>query len=184
MLKDYKDSRDKLTVCLGNADHLPIGVVPYKMFWGIPVYFRVIESNAMSVCVTERLRMDWNISWDEIYADALKADMRRGYRVRSLDAILGFPAVAPILVVTNNECQYGASALLHDIVLQSVLTTIKKPYFILPSSRHEILVYPDNGDFAATELRKMVSDVNLGFVEPQDIISDKVFYYDGVLKEA
>ena len=184
MLKDYKDSRNKLTVCLGNAEYLPVGVEAYKTFWGMPLYFRVMETDEISVCVTEHLRMDWDVSWDVIYADALAADMRRGYRVRSLDSIFGFPAVAPILVVTNNECRYGASAMLHDVVLQSVLSKIKEPYFILPSSRHEILVYPDDGTFTATELRKMVMDINRDFVEPQDIISDKVFYYDGTLREA
>lgn len=184
MMKNYEDSRDKLTVCLGNADHLPVGVKAYKTFWGMPVYFRVRETDDTSVCVTEHLRMDWGVSWETIYTDALNADLKRGYLVRSLDLVLGIPVTCPMLVVTTNDFQYGASAMLHDTILQNIYATIKQPYFILPSSRHEVLAYPDNGSFTATELRKMVSDVNLGFVEPQDVISDNVFYYDGTLREA
>lgn len=50
-------------------------------------------------------------------------------------------------------------------------------YYILPSSVHELLVLPDNGDHNAGSLAKMVQDVNRNSVSPEERLGDKVLHY-------
>ena len=51
-------------------------------------------------------------------------------------------------------------------------------YYVLPSSIHEVLVLPDNGEMDVKELESMVRDVNAAEVAPHELLSDKVQFYD------
>lgn len=57
-----------------------------------------------------------------------------------------------------------------------------KNFYVLPSSIHEVLIVPDNGDMQAKELESMVKEVNATQVAPADLLSDKVQYYDRAAK--
>lgn len=51
-------------------------------------------------------------------------------------------------------------------------------FYILPSSIHEILLVPDNGDKTADDLRDMVREVNATQVSPEEKLTDNVYHYD------
>ncbi len=51
-------------------------------------------------------------------------------------------------------------------------------FFILPSSIHEVLIVPDNGEMKLPELEAMVRDVNATQVAPPDKLTDSVYHYD------
>ena len=51
-------------------------------------------------------------------------------------------------------------------------------FFLLPSSVHEILAVPDDGQIDYRELSETVYDINRTIVEPREFLSDKVQYYD------
>ena len=51
-------------------------------------------------------------------------------------------------------------------------------FFILPSSVHEVLVMPDNGEMSAEELKDMVTSINGDVVEPVDVLTEQVYHYD------
>ena len=51
-------------------------------------------------------------------------------------------------------------------------------FFILPSSIHEILIIPDNGNFDLKTLENMVREVNATTVNPADKLTDSVYHYD------
>ena len=50
--------------------------------------------------------------------------------------------------------------------------------YIIPSSIHELLIYPDFGDVSPAELSGYVKEVNRTQVQPQDRLSDHIYYYD------
>ena len=50
-------------------------------------------------------------------------------------------------------------------------------YYILPSSIHEVLLFPDKS-LSAQELKQMVVEVNATVVESEDKLTDSVYYYD------
>lgn len=51
-------------------------------------------------------------------------------------------------------------------------------FFILPSSIHELLIIPDNGNFDLKSLEHMVKEVNATTVDPADQLTDNVYHYD------
>ena len=53
-------------------------------------------------------------------------------------------------------------------VPQKVGELLGADYYVLPSSIHEVLVLPDNGEMDVKELESMVRDVNAAVVIPQE----------------
>ena len=51
-------------------------------------------------------------------------------------------------------------------------------FFILPSSIHELLIVPDNGQMGLRDLEAMVREVNATQVAPEDKLTDSVYHYD------
>lgn len=85
-----------------------------------------------------------------------------------------------------NGCNFGATAIAYPTVAKKIRDLYGMDYFIIPSSLHEIIVVPDNGDFEATALAEMVKQANATVVEAPDILSDNVFHYspDGIRRVA
>ena len=49
--------------------------------------------------------------------------------------------------------------------------------YIIPSSLHELLIYPDFEEASPEELSSFVKEVNRTQVHPHDRLSDHVYYY-------
>ena len=86
----------------------------------------------------------------------------------------------PMTVITNNRSTDGAAAIFYPGVMDQVGERLNGDYFILPSSVHEILVVPDDGNISFRELTDMVKEVNRTQVAPEDRLSDQVYHYDTV----
>lgn len=54
----------------------------------------------------------------------------------------------------------------------------KKSLYILPSSVHEVILLPDNGEESPEELRRMIREVNREHVAPEEVLSDNLYYFD------
>lgn len=80
-------------------------------------------------------------------------------------------------VLSNSRRMYGASALLYDGVKDMCARAMDGNYFILPSSVHEVILVPDDGIMNKEKLEEMVRDVNATQLEPQEILSDSVYFY-------
>ena len=85
-------------------------------------------------------------------------------------------------IVTNRKAFNGASAIAYPKILRQIYEKIGEPYYILPSSRHELLVLgisctPE--DMSRRELPELVSFVNTTQVASKDQLSDSVFLFDG-----
>ena len=84
----------------------------------------------------------------------------------------------PLTVVTNNQQLNGAAVLFYPGQMDQIGESVKGDFFILPSSIHEMLVLPDDGDMSYQELKEMVVDVNNTQVSPDEKLADEVYHYD------
>lgn len=84
----------------------------------------------------------------------------------------------PMTVITNDRSTDGAAAIFYPGVMDQVGERLNGDYFILPSSVHEILVVPDDGNISFRELKDMVKEVNRTQVAPEDLLTDQVYHYD------
>lgn len=79
-------------------------------------------------------------------------------------------------IVTNTMNFRGASAILDQKVLKELAQKLKVSKFIvLPSSIHEMIVIPDDGKNDIEELSRMVQEVNLTQVEPEERLTDQAY---------
>ena len=85
---------------------------------------------------------------------------------------------ANLFVLTHESREFGAAALFYPGVQEKVSKLLGGDYFVLPSSVHEVLVLPDNGDFQPEVLLDMVVNVNRTEVAPREVLGDRVLRYD------
>lgn len=81
-------------------------------------------------------------------------------------------------VLTNKENNRGASAMLCPWVMKKVSDLFPEGFYILPSSIHETLIVPENGENNVKELREIVRSVNRTAVENEEVLSDNIYRYD------
>ena len=63
-------------------------------------------------------------------------------------------------------------------VLNKLEQLFTEGFYVLPSSVHEVLIVPDNGEMEPKMLGEMVREVNKNEVERQEVLSDRVYSYD------
>ena len=88
-----------------------------------------------------------------------------------------------LYVLTNENMTYGAVMMLRKDILGTYADTVGRNLYILPSSLHESLLLVDDGTHNAKELQAMVKDINANHVEPKEVLSDSVYYYDREFRE-
>jgi hypothetical protein len=82
-----------------------------------------------------------------------------------------------LLVLTTEDGRLGASVLFYPGMKEKIGEIVGKDYFVLPSSIHEVLIMPDNGQMSPMELAKMVKEINDNEVSPQDLLCSRVLRF-------
>ena len=203
MLKDYEKVKPKLFIRMcdpeKNTEYLKDK--PYTACGELAASYRiqVLEEKEMngSAAITNEVLRSWGITKEQLHQDAVQAEKERKpaclYR---MDDILfseqaenlleeGAPLQAgelPIFVLTNRDKMDGAGTMVQDGILEKVGELLGTDYYVLPSSIHEVLILPDNGEMDVKELESMVREVNATQVAPHELLSDKVQYYDRASK--
>lgn len=87
-----------------------------------------------------------------------------------------------MIIVTNKNQKYGSVSMLYPGALKNVSDTHfgGKGFYILPSSLHEVICVPDDGTMCSEAMQMMVIDINRCVVDPEDYMSDQVYYYNPV----
>ena len=161
------------------------------------------EEKSASVIVTNQMMETYGVTKSQLYNDALAnsqiiAPVRIGYLSDLIDTMI-FAEMSergvseeeirkekeiesnqklPLLVVTNDNYAYGASAIFYPDVMDKLGERLKENFFILPSSVHEVIVAPDDGMVSYLELKAMVMEVNAKEVAPEERLTNEVYYYD------
>lgn len=81
-----------------------------------------------------------------------------------------------IYVLTSSSGQLGAYTMVNKDILDHIAENIPE-FFILPSSRHEVLIVPSTLGLEEDHLRQMVYDANRAVVSAEDFLSDDIFAY-------
>lgn len=84
----------------------------------------------------------------------------------------------PLYVLTNTIGINGATCIVYKDILEEFSARLGYNLYILPSSIHELILIPDNGEFDPKEMHKMVHEANTTVVCPGDVLTDSVYYYN------
>ena len=88
-----------------------------------------------------------------------------------------------LFVLSNKENMNGASVMFYEGVLDKAMLVIGSSFYILPSSIHEVILVPSTFNGSVSEFKKMVVTANKTVVEPYEVLSDDVYFYDGKLRK-
>ena len=131
------------------------------------------DSAIKSITFTNELLDKYGVSKEELH----KAAMENSEKI--------FPAkyykmndLVPFKVLTNEMGCLGAAALFYPNQMEKIAASLGGNYFVLPSSIHEVLILPDDGNLNYMELEQMVKEVNETTVDRKDQLSNNVYYYD------
>lgn len=82
-----------------------------------------------------------------------------------------------LYVLTNKEKYDGAVLGTDKEVMSEIHNALGEDFYVLPSSRHELLIVPESMGMDPRELEDMVRSVNRMEVSSQDFLSDHVFHF-------
>ena len=131
----------------------------------------------------------WKIDPRQLLEDAVMNTSRKlPYSLQGMDALIRelsgdedqglYTGEEIMYVLSNQEKCFGAAALLYPHLLSHISNIFRKNFYVLPSSVHECILVPDQGQYSRIELTRMVREVNQTQVEADEILSDQVYYYD------
>ena len=198
-LLNYEKMKDKLSVEVISADTNKklLENVPHDKIEDLAVVYRfVLESDRnerSSILITnaminqmgvtpEQLREDALVNSPEIRPVIIKGmnDIMREMMGSEAYEMMGMPEDVneKMYVATVVDMNSGAGVLAYQNFMDQAAEKLGGDFFVLPSSIHEILLIPDNGEMVVEELKSMVHEVNLTQVKPEERLTDSVYHYD------
>lgn len=85
-----------------------------------------------------------------------------------------------IMWILSNESRIdGAVAITSQDALKAAHEKLGEDFYVLPSSRHEVILVPQNFVSDVEDLKTMVHEVNITEVEEVDKLSDSVYIFNG-----
>ena len=88
------------------------------------------------------------------------------------------PEDIPMRVLGNKEKTFGAACVLYPGFLEKIASTRKQGFYLIPSSVHEMILLENGGQEDVKELRSMIEEVNLSQVEPEEVLSNQLYFYE------
>ncbi len=85
----------------------------------------------------------------------------------------------PMWVLSNESRVDGAVAIASQETLKAAHEKLGEDFYVLPSSRHEILLVPQSIVSDVEDLKQMVKEVNTTEVSKIDKLSDSVYHFNG-----
>lgn len=159
--------------------------VGQKMDIGLSILYNILLSDdaSQTIPVTNMLLQEWNVDITTLHNIALEncKKLLPG-RITSLSnkfnemSNMQIPSMdGEPLVLSNPYGLNGAATILYSPELLNLLNDNYGTLYILPSSRHEVLIL--SGEQSVEDLRTMVREVNNDSVSLDDFLSDDVLAY-------
>lgn len=167
--------------------------IPYKAFLDLAIIYRLklyeCRSGDVVHTVTNEMMEYWNITGKELHEAAFANLQKEDFMITDLKQEVCNVMQVPMeqdsedddkgwaYVFTNRKRTRGAIAMLRTDLLDAFAKAQERDLFILPSSVHDVLLVPVGNEENISNLRKMVRDINKDIVEPEERLSDEVYYF-------
>ena len=179
-----------------NADML--ANIPHTDVENMSMVYRLqLDSNehgASTVLITNAMMEQYGVTKEQLHADAMEnAPEIRPASFKTMAEVMaemmGMPVemmpqdmAPPMYVATNEDKVQGAAVMFYPGFMDQAAKELGGDVFVLPSSVHEVLILPDDGNMSVDELRDMVTTINATEVSAQDRLADSVYHYDAAAR--
>ena len=192
-------AKERLYLSVINAEKNEelLNSVPYRKIEDLACIAKFRLDAEASVVVNETLCRQFRLTTEEVLAIGERNMVKNGYQCEPLDLeikrILKEQGVADReieegMMKTQSSMMYvastanhmeGAAVIASREAMHDFYEKIGEPFYILPSSRHEVILLPDRCGLETADLAEMVKDVNRQVVDEKDVLSDHVYHFDG-----
>lgn len=198
-ITDFEQIKGKLVPRLINAEMNSelLEARPHKLVADLAVTYCALLDQSFdgtaSVAVTNELMKMWNTSVEELHeiavanlSELLPSTFKGMTEVMSEMMGMSTEDMEMMGMSTDEEQMYvlsnsikvnGASALLDAKMMEEIIEKVGD-FFILPSSIHETLVVPVKSGMDVESLEAMVREVNSTQLQPDEILSNRVYSYN------
>lgn len=203
---DFEKIKDKIAFRLISYERNSelLEKIPHRRFLNLAiVYFAVIDNvdNARGIVTIYNNHLEyWNVDEELLYCLAAKntprlypaqvkpmnqvvSDMilREEEQDMDLDSLITqFDSVNeqfPMYVLTNIYKSYGASCMLYEGLLEQFTAHIEADVYIIPSSVHELILIPVDGEITREGLDDMIRSINRTELSTDEVLSDCSYIY-------
>lgn len=194
-VKDFDLMRPKIAykLILANKNELLLQSMPFVAYLDFAVIFYILfeidESGTATIPITHELLQIWEVTLDEIQQHAFQnapellpavfkpmkvvIDELLGTQLRHEDS-----SEELMFVLTNSLKSFGAACILYDGILDEISNQLGENFYVLPSSIHEMIIIPESNSPSRELLDEMLTDVNQTHVADEEVLAERVYYYD------
>jgi len=85
-----------------------------------------------------------------------------------------------LYVLSNDSKVNGAASLFYPGQMDVIKKQLNSDFYVLPSSVHEVIIVPKTEEITSyKDLETMVREVNSTGVDPEEVLTGNVYFYDG-----
>lgn len=189
-ISNYEKVKDRLFIRLSNAERNKdiLQKVPHVQIDDLAITYHVVfkhlQDGLASAIITNDLMKEFNISAEQLHKDSIENGSKLfPERVESLQNIIfsedGRGVIGePPYVITNTSALNGAAVMFYPDVLQNMADSVGSDLFVIPSSIHEVICFPDDGTNDKDHLQQTLRHVNCVMVSEDEQLSDNIYHYD------
>uniref|UniRef100_UPI004056A268 DUF5688 family protein n=1 Tax=Agathobacter sp. TaxID=2021311 RepID=UPI004056A268 len=172
--------------------------MPHRKFLDLAIVYIVsvqFEDANGSIRVTDHLLAKWGVCEQTLYDIAVRNTPRcNEWIVKPLKDVvaetLQEKSVSctdemlkdfdfPFFIATNTQKLFGAAVLLYPEITRKMSRLLGNcNLYILPSSVHEVIILEELKEIEPKELIQTVREVNRADVQPEEMLSDNIYFYD------
>lgn len=121
---------------------------------------------------------------DEVLDTAIQNQEKSSYCLSAVEDMLGHSAEeaespSSLLVLTNKQSFWGSSEILNETAMEDAAKRLhSEKMFVIPSSIHEVLLFPEKGGVSAKQFNDLIDHVNQTEVAPRDRLASRAMLYD------
>ena len=151
---------------------------------------KIPGKDTLSVKITQNLLLSYEITPEQLHRQAMINMGKDGYEFLELASLVRdmlhteevlVGNKPEIYILTNADKSYGAAGILNKKLIREFAG--KRDFIILPSSVHETLFVPVNGEKDQAFFDEMVREVNRTQVCLEEKLADHSYYYDAAIGE-
>ncbi|MCD8020113.1 MAG: DUF5688 family protein [Clostridiales bacterium] len=191
---EYEKVKDRLSIrlCNINSNREYLKGKLYSVHGNFAaVYFDNAYKDGVAMreaVVTPDHLKQWDVPLNAVHRDALKnmnkeavlfsfkevvLQKKRPRNLLDQDEKIG----RDLLVLTNHECNNGSALMLDGSIMKKAADLFGGDFYIIPSSVHEVLLFPALPQFDRNEIIKIVVQGNRTVINKNDFLSDIPLYY-------
>lgn len=195
---NYETVKERIVFKLVNTEKNRelLADVPHIPFHDLSIIFQCMVAKEMygtaSILIHNVHLTLWKINAGELYERALENTPRlQGYQISDMRSVIEEMAAltsqpvtlneegsdVPLYVLSNRVRVHGATCILYPDLLHHFANAVDSDLYVLPSSIHEVILLPTHDRQDVIQLKDMVREINDSQVEPEEVLSDSVYYY-------